>query len=454
MNIIVVGCGKVGYALAEQLNKENHEITVIDSNASKLDRLMSELDIQGCSGNGSSLKTLHNAGIKKTDLLIAVTNKDETNLLSCLIARKAGNCRTIARVRDFNYYEEINFIKEELGLSMYVNPEFESAREIARLLQVPSAAELDVFARGRVNMIGIRVGDSSPMDGVKMQDIRSRISENILVCIIERGDEVIIPKGGDVALAGDKISFVVPVTEMSGVLQKMGVVSKTVKNVTIAGGGSIAVYLAKMLKQARMQVKIIERDKARCELLSEQLPGVMVINGDATDQELLGEEGIATTDAFVSLTNMDEENIMLSMYANEISDAKLITKVNRITFNNVIKKLPIGSVISPKNIIAERIIRYVRSLQNSLGSNVAALYRLNDRVEALEFNVKDTLKNKGLIDKPIMELNIRKDALVCAINRKGKFFTPSGKDSIQTGDSVIVVTTSMGLEDLSQIIED
>lgn len=454
MNIIIVGCGKVGYVMAEQLNKENHEITLIDSNSAKLEQTIAELDVQGLSGNGSSLKTLNAAGVKKSDLLIAVSNKDETNLLSCLIANKAGGCRTIARVRDQDYYNEINFIKDELGLSMYVNPEFESAREIARLLQVPSATELDVFAKGRVNMVGIKVKDRSPLDGTRILDVRTKINENILICIIERGDEIFIPKGGDFIRAGDNISFVVPIMELSGVLQRMGVVSKPVKNVMIAGGGTIALYLARILKQARMKVKIIERDKERCEFLSEQLPEAMIINGDATNQELLNEEGIATTDAFVSLTNMDEENIMLSLYANEVSEAKLVTKVNKITFNNVIKNLPIGSVISPKNIIAERIIRYVRTMQNSLGSNVSALYRINDRVEALEFVVKDSPKNKDIIDKPLMDLKIRKDLLICAISRKGRFFTPAGKDSIQEGDSVIVVTTAPGLEDLSQITEE
>ncbi len=454
MNIIIVGCGKVGYVMAEQLNKENHEITVIDSNTDKLEQVIGELDIQGCAGNGSSLKVQMSAGVKNTDLLIAVTNKDETNLLSCLIAKKAGNCHTIARVRDFNYYEEINFIKEELGLSMYVNPEFEAAREIARLLQVPSATQLDVFSKGRVNMVGIKVGRDSAFNGIRIVDVRSKINENILVCMIERGDNIIIPNGQDFIREGDNVSFVAPIMELSGILTRIGVVSKPIKNVMIAGGGSVALYLAKLLKQARMKVKIIERDKQRCEILSEQLQNAIIINGDATNQDLLNEEGIHSTDAFISLTNMDEENIMLSLYANEVSDAKLVTKVNRITFNNVIKNLHIGNVISPKNIVAERIIRYVRTVQNSLGSNVEALYKINDRVEALEFSVKDTPQNKSLIDIPIMDLKLKKGLLICAINRRGRFFTPAGKDTIQAGDSVIVVTTSLGLEDVSQITDE
>ena len=452
MKIIVVGCGKVGSVLAEQLNKENHEVTVIDSNSDKLELMLERLDVQSYMGNGSSYKVQMSAGVKQADLLIAVTSKDETNLLSCLIARKAGNCHTIARVRDFTYYDEINFIKDELGLSMYVNPEYDAAREIARLVQVPSAMELDVFAKGRVNMVGIKVEDRSMLDGMRILDVRTKISENILVCIIERGGEVIIPKGQDFIRKGDNVSFIVPISEMSRVFQRIGAVTKPIKNVMIAGGGTIAYYLAVMLKMARVNVKIIERDKARCEFLSEQLSDAIIIHGDATNQELLLEEGISTTDAFVSLTNMDEENIMLSLYANEVSQAKLITKVNKITFNNVIRNLPIGSVISPKNIIAERIIRYVRTVKTTPGSNVETLYRINEKVEAIEFKVKNAVKN--IVDIPIMDLKMRKDLLICAINRKNKFFTPNGKDTIQTGDLVIVVTSCLGLNDLSQIIEE
>ena len=452
MKIIVVGCGKVGSVLAEQLNKEDHEVTVIDSNSEKLEIMLERLDVQSYMGNGSSYKVQMSAGVKQADLLIAVTSKDETNLLSCLIARKAGNCHTIARVRDFTYYDEINFIKDELGLSMYVNPEYEAAREIARLVQVPSAMELDVFAKGRVNMVGIKVEDRSVLDGMRILDVRTKINGNILVCIIERGGEVIIPKGQDFIRKGDNVSFIVPISEMTRVFQRIGAVTKPIKNVMIAGGGTIAYYLAVMLKMARVNVKIIERDKARCELLSEQLPDAIIIHGDATNQELLLEEGISTTDAFVSLTNMDEENIMLSLYANEVSQAKLITKVNKITFNNVIRNLPIGSIISPKNIIAERIIRSVRTVKTTPGSNVETLYRINENVEALEFKVKNAVKN--IVDIPIMDLKIRKDLLICAINRKNKFFTPNGKDTIQTGDLVIVVTSCLGLNDLSQIIEE
>ena len=452
MKIIVVGCGKVGSVLAEQLNNEDHEVTVIDSNSEKLEIMLERLDVQSYMGNGSSYKVQMSAGVKQADLLIAVTSKDETNLLSCLIARKAGNCHTIARVRDFTYYDEINFIKDELGLSMYVNPEYEAAREIARLVQVPSAMELDVFAKGRVNMVGIKVEDRSVLDGMRILDVRTKINGNILVCIIERGGEVIIPKGQDFIRKGDNVSFIVPISEMTRVFQRIGAVTKPIKNVMIAGGGTIAYYLAVMLKMARVNVKIIERNKERCEFLSEQLPDAIIIHGDATNQELLLEEGISTTDAFVSLTNMDEENIMLSLYANEVSQAKLITKVNKITFNNVIRNLPIGSIISPKNIIAERIIRYVRTVKTTPGSNVETLYRINEKVEAIEFKVKNAVKN--IVDIPIMDLKIRKGLLICAINRKNKFFTPNGKDTIQTGDLVIVVTSCLGLNDLSQIIEE
>ncbi|MBR6400028.1 MAG: Trk system potassium transporter TrkA [Firmicutes bacterium] len=453
MKIIVVGCGKVGSVLAEQLNKENHEVTVIDSNAAKLEAMLEKLDVQSYMGNGSSYKVLMSAGVKNADLVIAVTSKDETNLLCCLMSRKVGNCHTIARVRDFTFYDEINIIKDELGLSMYVNPEYEAAREIARLVQVPSAMELDVFAKGRVNMVGIKIEDGSILDGMRIIDIRTKINENILACIIERGGDTIIPNGGDFIRKGDNVSFIVPIFEMTRVFQRIGAVVKPIKNVMIAGGGTVAYYLAVMLKMAHVKVKIIERDKKRCEMLSEQLSDdAIIINGDATDRELLHEEGIESTDAFVSLTNMDEENIMLSLYANEVSQAKLITKVNKITFNNVIKSLPIGSVISPKNIIAERIIRYVRTFKNTPGSNVESLYRINENVEAIEFKVSEPVKN--IVDIPLMDLKLKSDLIICSINRKGRVFTPNGKDTIQTGDLVIVVTTHAGLNDLREIVEE
>ncbi|MBQ9518402.1 MAG: Trk system potassium transporter TrkA [Firmicutes bacterium] len=451
MNIVIVGCGKVGSVLAEQLSKENHEVTVIDSNSFKIERMQEKLDIQGVVGNGSSYQVQLTAGLKHADLLIAVTSKDEINLLSCLIARKGGHCHTIARVRDNDYYHEINIIKEELGLSMFVNPEREAAREIARLIQVPSALELDVFAKGRVNMVCIKVGEKSVLDGMRILDVRTKINPDVLACIIERGSETIIPKGGDFIRTGDNVSFIVPISEMTRFFQRIGVVSKPIKNVMIAGGSSVAYYLAEMLSQAKISVKIIEQNKERCEYLAEKLEDVKVIYGDATNQDLLHEEEIDKTDAFVSLTNMDEENIMLSLYANEVSKAKLITKINKITFNNVIKNLSIGSVISPKNIIAERIIRYVRTMQNSRGSNIETLYRINDKAEAIEFKVKET--QKDIINIPIMELKIKEDILICAINHNGRIFSPGGKDTIQAGDNVIVVTTGTGLEDISRITE-
>lgn len=451
MNIVIVGCGKVGSVLAEQLSKEKHEVTVIDSNAFKIERMQEKLDIQGVVGNGSSYQVQLSAGLKRADLLIAVTSKDEINLLSCLIARKGGHCHTIARVRDYNYYSEIDIIKDELGLSMFANPEREAAHEIARLIQVPSALELDVFARGRVNMVGIKVNDGSVLDGMRLLDVRTKINPNVLVCIINRNGETIIPKGQDFIRKGDSVSFIVPISEMTSFFQRIGVVSRPIKNVMIAGGGTVAYYLATMLALAKINVKIIESDKKRCEELAEKLDEAKIIYGDATNQDLLHEEEIDKTDAFVSLTNMDEENIMLSLYANEVSEAKLITKINKITFDNVIKKLSIGSVISPKNIIAERIIRYVRTIQNSRGSNIETLYRISEKAEAIEFKVKET--QKDIIGIPIMELKIKEGILICAINRKGKIITPGGKDTIQAGDNVIVVTNCTGLEDVGQIIE-
>lgn len=452
MRIIIVGCGKVGYALAEQLGNENHEITMIDVDAKKLQDAIGILDVSGVVGNGTSYHTQEEAGIEEADLLIAVTDRDEINLLSCLMARKAGRCQTIARVRNPEYYEEIRFIKEELGLSMAVNPERAAAQEIARLIHFPSAIEVDTFAKGRVNLLRVEIPKGSVLNHLRLMDFSSKISRDILICIVERGEEVIIPNGSFELREGDMISFIVPIEEALQFFHKIGIHARVIKNVLIAGGGTISYYLAQQLVKAKVQVKIIEKDEERCALLSEQLPKVMIINGDATDQQLLLEEGIRQADAMASLTDLDEENIMLSLYAHSVSSAKTMTKINKINFEEVIRELPIGSIICPKNITSEYIIRYVRSMQNSYGSNVETLYRMaGSRVEALEFLVGEKSK---VTNTPLAELELKDNLLVCCITRNGEVMTPGGKDQILPGDGVIVVTTHKGLSGINDIIRD
>lgn len=455
MKIIVVGCGKVGYTLTEQLSAEGHDITIIESNDAKLESACTNLDVMGVSGNGTSYRVQQEAGIEDADLLIAVTNRDEINLLACLIAKKAGNCQTVARVRNPEYFKEIGFLKEELGLTMVINPERAAAAEIARLIQIPSAMEIDTFAKGRINLVKVEIPKDSAWVGMKISDISAKFSGNLLICVIERRSEkgecqVLIPDGNTFLQGGDKISISVSPEHFNLLFQKVGVAHRIIKNVMIAGGSTISYYLAEQLLKSKIKVKIIDIKQSRCEELSELLPEAMVLEGDVANETLLNEEGIANTDAFVALTNFDEENIMLSLYANKVSKAKLFTKVNRIAFEGVISEIPIGSVISPKNLTAEYIIRYVRSMQNSMGSNVEAVYRMmHNKVEALEFYIKEDSKVTNI---SLADLKLKPNLLICGIMRDGKKIIPTGQDELRKGDSVIVVTTNIGLNDIQEIM--
>ncbi len=452
MKIIVVGCGKIGMTLMEQLNAEGHDITVIDKDHERLQTALNQVDVNGVHGNGTSFHIQLEADIKHADLLIAVTNSDEINLLSCLIAKKTGNCATIARVRDPEYYPEIPYLKEELGLSMAINPEFAAAAEIAHLIHVPSAMEIDTFANGKVNLIRFMIPEGSLLHGKQIKEIPSAISQNMLICVVERNHTVMIPNGDTILYANDSISLIIPPKDIAPLFKKIGIRAKVIRSVIIAGGGTLSYYLAKRLSSANVRVKIIEQSKARCELLSEALPDAMVIHGDATDQQLLLEEGIVQAEAFVSLTNMDEENILLSLYVNKISNAKRITKINRLAFEDVIKDIPVGSVICPKNITSERIIQYVRSLENSMGSNVESLYRMMDnRIEALEFHIRSA---NAITGKTLQSLSLKSNLLICCIIRGNTIITPGGRDIIMPGDTVIVVTTHIGLNDIKEILEE
>ena len=455
MKIIILGCGKVGYNLAEQLTREGHDITIIDSRDDKVENACNKLDIMGLQGNGTSYLVQEEAGVADADLMIAVTDKDEINLLACLIAKKAGNCQTIARVRNPEYHREIGFLKEELGLSMVINPELAAAAEIGRLIQVPSAMEIDTFAKGKVNLVKFEIPMNSAWAGMKIMEVSSRMRGEFLICIIERKGkdgmgEVVIPDGNTYLQGGDKISVIVPPERMNDLFGKMGVSHRIIKNVMIVGGGKISYYLAEHLLKSRIKVKIVEINREKCEELSEKLPDAMIIHGDAANETLLSEEGIQNMDAFVSLTNFDEENIMLSLYANKESKAKLFTKVNRIAFEGVINDIPIGSIVSPKNLTAEYIIQHVRSMQNSIGSNVETVYRMvHNKVEALEFNVKEDSK---VTNVSLAELKLKPNLLICSIIRNGRRITPSGQDMILKGDSVVVVTTNIGLNDIQEIM--
>lgn len=453
MKIIIAGCGKVGYALAQQLDDEGHDIVLIDNIPERLQTGLSDLDVQGIVGNATSLRTQQEAGIEDSDLFIAVTGKDEINLLSCLIAKKASNCQTIARVRNPEYFQEIIYLRQCMGMSMSVNPEYAAAREIAHLIQLPQAMEIDSFAKGRVDLLKVAISENSPLHNMTVQAFSKKFNHEILICILSREHQISIPNGNTVLKAGDTISVIMPKEKIIPFYQVSKLSSiKGVRNVMIAGGGTISFYLTTILEQSGIKVKIIEKDKHRCEFLSESLPNAVIINGDATDHSMLLEEGLARTDAFVALTNMDEENVFLSLYANKVNPkCRNMTKMNKLVLNDIIEDLNVGNIISPKNITAEYILQYVRSLSNSYGSNVAALYRLMDnQVEALEFQVRE---KSAVTDIPLLELKLKKDLIVCCIVRGNKVITPSGRDMIQLNDTVIVVTTQKGLQDISDILK-
>lgn len=451
MKIIIVGCGKVGTTLAEQLNRENHDITLIDTNEEAIQNISDSADVMGVTGNGAVYQVQMEAGIQDADLLIATTNSDELNMLCCLIAKKAGNCHTIARIRNPEYSSEIRYIREELNLSLAINPELVAAREIARLLRFPSAIKIEPFAKGRIELLKFLIPEHSLLNDMRVMDVVNRLKSNVLICVVERGNDVVIPDGNFVMKKGDKISFIASHQESADFFKKAGVDNNIVKSAMFVGGGKLTHYLCRLLEDTKIKIKIIERDEERCRQLSELLPKAMIIHGDGTDEQLLLEEGIRQTEAFASLTGFDEENIMLSLYASSQSKAKLITKVNKIAFENVINSLNIGSLIQPKMLTAEIILQYVRAMQNSMGSsNIETLYKIAaDKAEALEFRVKEGSPILGI---PLEKLKLIDNLLVACINRGGTIITPRGKDTVEAGDTVIVVTTHTGLNDLTDIL--
>lgn len=451
LKIIIIGCGKVGRTLVEQLSQEGHDITIIDKNRERISQLANLYDVMGLVGNGASYNIQKEAGIGNADLIIAVTGSDELNLLCCTIATQVGNCAAIARVRTPDYSQEADYLREKLGLALIINPEYEAARDMARILYLPSSLEVTGFAHGQAELIKYAIPENSPMDGIAIKDLGHKLKANILIGAIERDNDVFIPSGDFILKKGDKLSFVGAHKQAKEFFSHLGLNSHSVKNTMIIGGGKAAYYLAKELLSRGIKVKIIENDFNRCEELSILLPEAIIINGDATDQTLLREEGIETTQSFVPLTGIDEENIMLTLYAKQVSKAKVITKINRITFTNVINSLDLGSVIYPKYITSEAIIAYVRAKKASMHSNIETLYHMYDsRVEAIEFFVSE---KSAVTDVPLKDLTLKDNLLLCFINRNGKIIIPSGNDSIQKNDTVMIITKHNGFNQIQDILK-
>ena len=450
LNIIIVGCGKVGMTLIEQLSKEGHDITIIDKNAAKVQEMSNLYDIMGLVGNGASYSVQMEAGIENADLIIAVTASDELNLLCCTVAKQVGDCAAIARVRTPDYSKEAGYLREKLGLTMIINPELEASLETARILYLPTALEVNSFAHGQAEIVKFKIPEGNLLDGMTIATLGKSITNEILICAIEREGEVYIPGGNFQMAKADIVSFVAPRRHIRSFLKKIGFKTKQVKDAMIVGGGKASYYLAKQLIAMGIDVKIIEQNKERCEELSILLPEAIIINGDGTDEEVLREEGIEYAQAFIPLTGIDEENIMLTLHAKQVSNAKLITKINRSTFKNVISKLDLGSVIYPRYITSEAIIAYVRAKKNSTNSNIETLYHMFDnRAEAIEFRVDEPSSVTGI---PLKDLMLKNDLLVSFIYRNGKVQIPSGLDTIEVGDTVMIVTTHTGLDNIQDII--
>ena len=453
MKIIIVGGGKVGYAIAKQMTAEQHDVVLVDASAAVLQKADSALDIMCVEGNGASISVLKNAGAGDADLVVAVTNGDETNLVCCLIAKKLGAKHTVARVRNTDYRRDAEMLKQEIGLDMVINPDLAAAREIARILSFPAAFSVEAFAEGRIDMIGFYVSAKDALCGVPLSTFnRDRIAE-VLFCAAEHNGQYVIPDGNFVPQSGDRMYMVGAKNELVKMLKGMGRSLQRVKNVSLLGGSRIAMYLTWELQAARTQVRIVEKEQKDCLILADELPGAMIIRGDGTDSELIASEGIFDVDAFVSLTGRDEENLLMALSAQRSGVPKVLAKMNRPGYMDLVRDTGIESIISPKEIVANQITSYVRALANSEGSAVETLYRLLDgTVEALEFIA--TAGSSAVLDVPLKDLRLKKGVLLAAIVRGEKTIIPGGMSCIKEGDSVVVVTRNAGLKDLQDILRD
>lgn len=450
MKIVIIGDGKVGYKLAKQLSSEKYDIILIDNNEEKLRKSIERMDVFCVAGEGGSVEVQQRADVPHADLVIACTSTDECNMLSCLIARRLDARHTIARVRNPIYYKQIDFLKKDLHLSMVVNPELIVAGDITRLLLFPDASKVETFVKGRVELVEFPI-HCGKLEGLSLSELYARFQVQVLVCAVESGETVLIPDGDYILKAGDKLHIAASHQNMEQFFKKIALRKEKIKNAMICGGGRVAYYLASQLCNLGMNVKIIERNRERCEELCELLPKATIINGDATEHDLLIEEGIEKTDAFIALTGMDEENIIMSLFASKQSVSKVIVKINEDRRAMMIDELGLDSIVSAKTATADAILGYVRARRNSqCSANVETMYQLLDgRVEALEFIIKSENAYTGV---PLKDLNLKVNNIIACIARGRKIIIPNGDDSIQVGDSVVIITMTKQIRDLDDIL--
>lgn len=452
MNIIIVGCGKIGTTILSSLLAEGHDIVAVDSNPDVISEISNIYDSMYVCGSGTDCDTLTEAGVEHTELFVAVTGSDELNMLSCFIAKKMGAKHTIARIRNPEYnYKSLGFLRQQLDLSTSINPDLLAAEELFQVLKLPSAVKVEYFSHRNFELLELRLREGSPLCGARLSELRKKYEAKFLICVVQRGEEVYIPDGSFQLQAGDRIGLTAAPSEVQKLLKMMGILQKQAKNVMILGASRMGYYLARMLLASGTNVKIIDRDHQRCQEISEKLPGAVVICGDGAQQELLLEEGICSMDAFISLTGMDEENILISFFASSQGVKKVISKVNRDELHFIAEKLGLDTLISSRSVSSNVLSRYARALQNSLGSNVETLYKLMDgRAEALEFRVQTDFP---MTNVPLKDMRLRSGILIAGIIRNRKTIIPSGVDVILPGDRVIVLSAASGMHDLSDVLK-
>ena len=451
MNIIVIGCGKVGKYLIESLTAEGHNVIAIDPNPAIISDITNAYDVMCVCGSGTDSDTLGEAKVEKAELVIAVTGSDEFNMLACFIAKRMGAKNTVARIRNPEYNDNgLGFLKHQLDLSVPINPEMLAAKELFNILKFPGALNIETFSSRNFEMVEIKLKEDSLLDGMKLIDIRKQYPGNYLVCAVCRQGETVIPSGDFVLKSGDKIGVTAEPAEITRLLKKLGHLQKQARNVMILGASKTSFYLAKLLISAGVTVKIIDLDESRCEMFSNALPEAVIINGDGASQEFLLEEGLENTDGFVALTGMDEQNILVSIVASNHKVPKVIAKVNRAELVEMAEKLGLDSIVSPKKTVSNVICRYARALENSMGSNVETLYKImGGGAEALEFNVGQDFK---AADVQLKDISLKQGVLIGGIIRNRKSIIPSGNDVILPGDRVIIVAAGKKFSDLSDII--
>jgi len=439
MNVVIVGGGKVGRKLVDDFNNEGENVILIDTKNALCEKVEETFDVRCVYGSGADIETLNEAGVKKADLFIAVTENDELNALCAVMAKKVGAERCVARVRNREYFKQLDFMRNALGINLIVNPEYATASEISRILRFPEAINTETFAKGRIELIEFNVSEDSDLCGLSVYEIYKKYQVKVLMCAVQRENEVYIPNGNFVIHGGDKVHITASHSDLTSFMRKIGIIRKKVRNVILIGGGRISFYLARLLMESGMHVKIIEQDMARCEELSEHLPKAEIVCGDGTDRHVLEEEGIDRVDSLVALTGIDEENMIISMYAKTRNVDKIVTKVNRTSFADLISKAGEYSIITPKNITADMIIRYARAMKSAQDTEMRTLYRIvNNKAEAMEFIVN---KESEFTSKKLSNLKIKEDVLIAAILRKNKLLIPDGDSTLQVGDNVVVVTT-------------